>query len=240
MKKKFNITGVCYPHMHYMMDNSDKMRQIMEMVEQGDYFVINRPRQYGKTTTLHSIANLLANQEDYLAVRLTLEDAQDEAHQSDVAFAEMFLDKLSSAFEYLDKNLQATLEDGRANKWKGNKLSKAVTDMAHATDKKLVLLIDEVDASSNYSSFLRFLAMLRSKYLDRFMPQNKTFHSVVLTGVHDVKSLKYKLRLREEAEYNSPWNIAADFEVDMSFNPQEIASMLRQAGSSSFKIPVLK
>jgi len=30
----------------------------------------------------------------------------------------------------------------------------------------------------------------------------------------------------EEKIYNSPWNIAADFDVDMSFSPAETATML--------------
>jgi hypothetical protein len=48
----------------------------------------------------------------------------------------------------------------------------------------------------------------------------------VLAGVHDVKTLKLKIRPEEEQKYNSPWNIAADFTIDMSFNPQEISTML--------------
>ncbi|MEA1973045.1 MAG: AAA family ATPase, partial [Candidatus Cloacimonadota bacterium] len=32
----------------------------------------------------------------------------------------------------------------------------------------------------------------------------------------------------EEAQYNSPWNIAADYDVDMTFNPNEIETMLVQ------------
>ena len=35
-----------------------------------------------------------------------------------------------------------------------------------------------------------------------------------------------KLRKEEEAKFNSPWNIAIDFDVDMSFSPKEIATML--------------
>ncbi|MBQ3733306.1 MAG: hypothetical protein II859_05030, partial [Bacteroidales bacterium] len=55
---------------------------------------------------------------------------------------------------------------------------------------------------------------------------NSTFHSIVLAGVYDVKNLKLKLRPDEEKKYNSPWNIAADFNVDMTFHPEEIAQML--------------
>ena len=37
-----------------------------------------------------------------------------------------------------------------------------------------------------------------------------------------------KLRPKEERQYNSPWNIAADFDVDMGFSAKEIESMLRE------------
>lgn len=46
MKKKFNVTGTCIPEMHYMVDTSDKINRIMNLVENEEYFIINRPRQY--------------------------------------------------------------------------------------------------------------------------------------------------------------------------------------------------
>jgi hypothetical protein len=49
---------------------------------------------------------------------------------------------------------------------------------------------------------------------------------VVLAGVYDVKNLKLRIRPDAEKKYNSPWNIAADFNVDMLFHPEEIAQML--------------
>lgn len=50
--KVFNTTAVCIPSENYMVDISDKIRQIAELIEQKKYFTINRARQYGKTTTL--------------------------------------------------------------------------------------------------------------------------------------------------------------------------------------------
>lgn len=41
-------------------------------------------------------------------------------------------------------------------------------------------------------------------------------------------SMKSKLRPDEEHRQNSPWNIAADFDIDMSFSKEDIARMLRQ------------
>lgn len=57
MKKRFNTTGVCVHRKHYMVDISNKLNEIKELIENEYYFTINRPRQYGKTTTLHAISN---------------------------------------------------------------------------------------------------------------------------------------------------------------------------------------
>jgi transposase len=105
-----------------------------------------------------------------------------------------------------------------------NLLDKAITKLVNQTKQKIVLLIDEVDQSSNNDVFIKFLALLRNKYLQRTI--FKTFHSVVLAGVHDVKSLKLKIRPNEAPKYNSPWNIATDYKVDLNLHPHEIAPML--------------
>ncbi len=87
-------------------------------------------------------------------------------------------------------------------------------------------MIDEMDKCSDNQVFLNFLGMLREKYLSRNSGKDFAFKSVILAGVYDVKNLKLKLRPDEERKYNSPWNIAVDFNVDMSFHPDEIATML--------------
>ena len=52
--------------------------------------------------------------------------------------------------------------------------------------------MDETDKSSNNLVFLRFLGMLRDKYLAR-EKIGATFHNVILAGVYDIKNLKIKL-----------------------------------------------
>ena len=54
------------------------------------------------------------------------------------------------------------------------------------SDKKVVLVIDEVDRATNNQVFLDFLAQLRSLYLKREKNTKvKTFQSVILAGVND-------------------------------------------------------
>lgn len=53
MNKCFNTTGLCVPRKHYMVNIDNKVKQMEKLIDAEKYFVINRPRQYGKTTTLN-------------------------------------------------------------------------------------------------------------------------------------------------------------------------------------------
>ncbi|MDE6406705.1 MAG: AAA-like domain-containing protein, partial [Lachnospiraceae bacterium] len=101
---------------------------------------------------------------------------------------------------------------------------KILSDMCRKNSRPIVLIIDEVDSAGNNEVFVKFLALLRGAYLKR--DKTPTFHSVILAGVYSIKNLKLKLRPESEHQYNSPWNIAADFDIDMNFSAQQIAGML--------------
>mgnify|MGYP000140412332 FL=1 len=86
MAKKFCITGTCVPEKNYMVDISDRIDRITkDYIEQGQYFTINRARQYGKTTTLFLLERKL--REDYLVLSLSFE-AADEYFESLTSLAE--------------------------------------------------------------------------------------------------------------------------------------------------------
>ena len=209
-----------------MADVSGKLAQAFGMVEKGAYFIINRPRQYGKTTTLYTLADMLRKTGEYIVFNTSFEGVGDSFFSDEEAFSGRFVELLADYAQHRGYELADWLNSAIPETRNLQGLSKTITQMVERTDKKVVLMIDEVDKSSNNQLFVSFLAMLRNKYLAQ--DDVKTFHSVVLAGVHDVKSLKLKLRPDEEQKYNSPWNIAADFTVDMNLQPAEIAPMLRE------------
>ena len=55
------------------------------------------------------------------------------------------------------------------------------------------------------------------------------FQSVILAGVYDVRNISRKIRPEEDHKENSPWNIAADFLVEMNFSVKDIEGMLSVA-----------
>lgn len=224
MQKEFNITGLCRPAKHYMADISGKLAQVYRLVEKGAYFVINRPRQYGKTTMLYSIADLLQKNKEYLVFNISFEGVSTEVFATEAAFSPIFVKLLAQSLRNTEPELSESLLGLSPSIQNLNQLSDFITNFTEEFNKKVVLLIDEVDKSSNNELFIGFLGVLRNKYLNQDFA--RTFHSIILAGVHDVKTLKLKLRPEAEQKYNSPWNIATEFTVDMNLQPAEIIPML--------------
>ena len=230
MPKVFNTTAVCIPEEHYMVDISGRLEEIKSLVDAGKYFTINRARQYGKTTTLRALYRYL--QKEYYVVLLDFQTFDNDKFENGNVFSAAFI---NSFLRSLKRNtLSPELEDTIKNilhstdytdkYFSLKELFEQLSDLCAAAEKKIVLMIDEVDSASNNQVFLDFLAQLRAQYIERDI--QPTFRAVILAGVYDVKNLRRKIRPDEVHKYNSPWNIAADFKVDMSFSREEIAGML--------------
>jgi hypothetical protein len=227
--KKFNVTGTCIPEKHYMVDISKKIKSIINLIEAGEYFIINRPRQYGKTTTLYLLDKKLRNMDKYLSIKISFESIDTESYKEVKLFLRSVMKQIKNYFRFSgNKNMYDYIEKVNDKINSMDTFSDFVTDMVEYTNKRIVLIIDEVDKSSNNQLFLDFLGVLRNKYLLKNQGEDYSFHSVILAGVHDVKSLKAKIRPEDEQKYNSPWNIAVNFEVDLSFKAIEIETMLKE------------
>lgn len=231
--KEFNVTGTCIPEENYMVDMTEKLDQMIRMIEKGQYFTINRARQYGKTTALALLYRRL--REKYTIIRLSFEGTGEISFSSDRAFVEMFIRAAAEFGEITGipeellgswKDLSGLLDNPEEDAI--DYLSRKITVLCKASSREILLMIDEVDKSSNNQVFLNFLGMLRNKYLRRREGLDVTFKSVILAGVYDIKNLKLKICPDAEKRYNSPWNIAADFNVDMSFSVDEIGGMLKE------------
>lgn len=233
--KEFNTTGPCVPSKHYMVDLTERVTQIKMMVDAGKYFVINRARQYGKTTTLEALATALMT--DHYVVAMDFQDFGEETFTDANSFCRDFLSVFCELLEMQvskeNTDLQAALLNLAALSEDVNTpirlftMFRALREAWNATEKPMVLIIDEVDSATNNQLFLDFLAALRSQYIKREKNDSyRTFKSVILSGVTDVRHLKGKIRDEDQHKVNSPWNIAADFDVDMSLSETGIKGML--------------
>ncbi len=228
--KTFNTTAVCIPSKHYMVNLAERVEEIQKLVDAGKYFTINRSRQYGKTTTLTALKEHL--QPRYEVVSLSFEGIGQAGFESEHSFVRAFCKLLKrelraglvlpgSINDRIDELLSRT-----ENKAEMYDLFDILLDWCEVSEKRIVLFIDEVDSATNNQVFLDFLAGLRDNYIYRDSKGVVTFQSVVLAGVTDVRHMKCKIRPDEEHKVNSPWNIAADFDIDMSLSADGIRGML--------------
>ncbi|MBR1796573.1 MAG: AAA-like domain-containing protein [Clostridiales bacterium] len=229
--KEFNTTAVCIPSKHYMVDLSERVAEIKKLVDAGKYFTINRARQYGKTTTLKALQQVLRN--EYTVISLSFEGITNAGYQSEGEFVQSFSRLILDQSEFFgisipDATIQALekLAEQDPKKLKMDELFRTIRRWVLANENQIVLFIDEVDSATNNQVFLDFLGLLRDGYISREKDGAPALQSVILAGVTDVKHLKSKIRPDDEHKVNSPWNIAADFLIDMSLSDVGIKGML--------------
>lgn len=168
--------------------------------------MINRARQYGKTTTLMELANCLSS--EYYVVLIDFQTFGSAEFENEQVFSAAFMTTFIELFEENDfshnEKLCNVIEEVQNE---NNNEGKTLRNLFHklkkifrASDKPIVLIIDEVDSASNNQVFIDFLAQLRAQYIRRYKQQ--TFQSVILAGVYDIKNLKKKLGPDEQHQYN--------------------------------------
>ena len=231
MMKTFNTTAVCIPEKHYMVDLSERVKEIKKLVDAGKYFTINRARQYGKTTTLSILRNALRN--SYNVVSISFEKISDAGYASEQAYVKAFCRLITREARnglVIPEEVFQTISDYQ-NRTHGeaalDELFDVLTEWCDQSEKPVVMMIDEVDKAANHQVFIDFLAQLREGYINRDTKGVKTFHSVILAGVTDVKHLSSNIWEEADSKENSPWNIAADFTIDMSLSEAGIEGMLK-------------
>ena len=229
----FNTTGICAPRQHYMVNLEGRLEEVKALVDDGKYFTINRARQYGKTTMLHALSDYL--NQDYFVIsmdfQMQMSDAKFRNENSfAIAYAKAFVSSSRANPHSSDARIGQALK-AFGSLWEADsqhfelvELFQGLSVFCASIPMGAVLMIDEIDSATNNQVFLDFLAQLRGYYINR--GKYPTFRSVILAGVCDIRNLKRKLRPDEEHKDNSPWNIAADFDVEMSFSPDQIAQML--------------
>lgn len=233
MVKEFHVTGTCNPKRHYMVDISERIEKITtDYIEKGKYFTINRARQYGKTTLLFLLRKHL--QERYLVVSVSFE-AADELFVSSYTLAVGLQRSIGRQLrmQKVSKDILEKWEEPISKEFAFDDFGERISDLCLRCAKKIIFMVDEVDKNSDNQVFLGLLGLLRTKYLAQAEDMDMTFQTVILASVYDIKNLKLKLRPDEEAKYNSPWNIAEDFNIDLSFSAKDIAEMLKEYESDN-------
>jgi hypothetical protein len=216
--REFNITGSIIPEEHYYVDLKPALKSLMALVEKKKYFVINRPRQFGKTTTLNFLAQRLQAGGEYAPALISFESFTQRANITETKFYRKIAKRMAEELSHLapealnaETPVPAVEDSDDFFDW--------LREICKS--RKLVLLIDEIDAAPEIV-VVSFLAGLREMYLQRSRNRGPAPHAVILAGVHDIKSLKARYRDETLAIGSaSPFNIAIDYAIS-AFSLEDI------------------
>jgi len=195
--RKFNTSGPNIPEEHYTIERTDLINKGIEMVESKRYFTIWAPRQTGKSTYFGQLAKKLS-ENGYVVAHINFENFKNAS--------------LDSFLYDLTKNLK---EFWSIDTTKETEISKIFSLISEIKDKKLVLIIDEVEGI-NKEYFGDFLHSIRNIYHSR---QKHSLKSVILVGVSNIVGVV--------SDNASPFNVADNLNVPY-FTDKEVFELLGQ------------
>ena len=192
----FNTSGPNILEDHYTLPRLDLIEQGKKLVYQKRYFTIWAPRQTGKSTFFRLLADSL-QKEGYLVCHVNFENY------------------LHSPLSSLMERLVIALEEAWQLDFKHLDLSQVFLKIEQIKDKKLVLIIDEVEGI-NPEYFGQFLHTIRNAYHSR---EKHGLKSVIFVGVSNITGV-----VQDNA---SPFNISDSLPIDY-FTKEEVFDLLTQ------------
>ncbi len=221
----FNTAGPVNPALHYCLDPLRRLEldALLPLIEQQKYFVLHAPRQTGKTTCLLALREYLNARDRYRCVYVNVEIAQ--SAREDVA----------AAMRAILAALGDWARDGAEDRYPGTiwpailerhgphqALEAVLSNWAGASDRPLVLLIDEIDALIG-DTLIAVLRQLRAGYPKR---PTRFPQTVVLCGVRDVRDYRiHSAAVQEIITGGSAFNIKAESLRLGNFTADEMAAL---------------
>jgi hypothetical protein len=221
MARHFNITGPCKPEMHYMLPPIVRLPDLIQLIEQANYFVIHAPRQVGKSTAMLALGEQLTASGKFTALMVSAEIGQPFSQDMEKAEKAILGSWRSKAEDRLPEELWPP-------KWpeaeSGQRIQAALRAWAKSSSRPLVVLIDEIDALRD-QALLSILRQLRDGFPDRprAFPQ-----SVGLIGLRDVRDYKIASGGSDNLNTSSPFNIKVGSFTLRNFNQAEVGELYGQ------------
>ncbi|GBU23735.1 hypothetical protein R83H12_00352 [Fibrobacteria bacterium R8-3-H12] len=223
--KYFNIAGPCNPSKHYMLDPLRGIgKELADLIEQEQYFVIHAARQSGKTTLLWELADKINAEGKYHALYCSLEKIQGITEAKE-AMPEI-IDVLKMAFYNSNIPKGELFAKESSNIGFASLLQFELSKIIKTLDKPLIIFFDEADCLSN-GTLISFLRQLRDGYVSR--AKAPFVHSIALVGMRNIRD--YKARIRPESETlgsASPFNIVKESLSLKNFTKEDVTELYSQ------------
>ena len=225
MNRFFNTAGPCVPGKHYLLDASERLLEVVELIRREQYFVIHAARQSGKTTLLLDLRKTLEAEGKHRALYCSLESLQGVTDPKDglPAIVRCLIDALCIWPAVARNDLAADLDFADFT----NVLKTMLRRLCAALDKPLVLLLDEVDCLSE-GTLVTFLRQLRDGFVNR--AGGSPFpSSVALVGMRNIRDYKAQIRPGGATLGSaSPFNIASESLTLKNFTEAEVGALYAQ------------
>src|SRR5699024_9044090 len=132
-----------------MVDISGRLEQIKKMIDAGQYFTINRARQYGKTTTLRALAKNLVR--DYVVISLDFQLMSHKDFEEEGTFVKAFSQgvlRKAGAENAVSAEIRSELQNLIVNVQEAAlaSLFEILSSWCEISEKPIVLIIDEVNS----------------------------------------------------------------------------------------------
>lgn len=225
MNRFFNTAGPCVPGKHYLLDASERLLEVVELIRREQYFVIHAARQSGKTTLLLDLRKSLEAEGKHRALYCSLESLQGVTDPKDglPAIVRCLIGVLP-ALHGADFSAAVASTDFTDYT---NVLKLFLQRLCAALDKPLVLLLDEVDCLSE-GTLITFLRQLRDGFVNR--AGGSPFpSSVALVGMRNIRDYKAQIRPGGTTLGSaSPFNIASEALTLKNFTEAEVGALYAQ------------
>ncbi|MDR2628236.1 MAG: AAA-like domain-containing protein, partial [Dysgonamonadaceae bacterium] len=222
--KKFNISGPCNSEEHYMIDAATRLKNVEELIDDKQYFVIHAARQSGKTTYLKDLTNRLNATNQYYALHCSLEGLQNIVNPRE-GIPEIVMKIRNLLRTSTIPHRAEFAKDADYNNF-SDVLNLELTLFCMLLDKPFVIFFDEADCLSD-DTLIAFLRQLRDGYNGR--PERAFLHSAALVGMRNIRD--YKAQVRSESATlgsASPFNIVTKTYTLQNFTKEEITQLYRQ------------
>ncbi|MDR2583670.1 MAG: AAA-like domain-containing protein [Fibromonadaceae bacterium] len=222
-QKYFNIAGPCNTNEHYMLDPLRGIcKELMDLIDSKQYFVIHASRQSGKTTLLLELADKINAEGKYHALYCSLEGVQSftEPERGIPEIVRNIEDCIK--IQGLPPDFAKEADCSRVS----NVLNIALVDYCRSLDKPLIILFDEADCLSN-GTLITFLRQLRNGFVSR--ARTPFVHSIALVGMRNIRD--YKAHIRSDSETlgsSSPFNIVTESLNLRNFTKENVTELYNQ------------
>ena len=194
----------------------------MPLIEQEKYFVLHAPRQTGKTSCLLALREYLNAGDRYRCVYVNIEIAQSAREDVGAAMRAMLYAAWMQAEAVSADLAQVAIQPLLEQAGPHGALQALLSRWSQASDRPLVVLLDEVDALIG-DTLIAVLRQLRAGYADRptGFPQ-----SILLCGVRDVRDYRiHSTAAQEIIAGGSAFNIKAESLRLGNFTAEDMAAL---------------